>query len=73
MRPALASDSGQEKTLRKRPVEGHKPILFLPRLYENLTGVGEIGECDVAFRLFGEIADGLEAARQRARRVGGNA
>jgi hypothetical protein len=64
----------QEKTLRVRPVEGHKANLFLPRLYENLAGVGEIGECDVVLRLFGEIADGLAAAeRQRARRVRGSA
>ncbi len=48
----------QEKTLRGRSVEGHKRNLFLPRFYENLSGVGEIGECDVVLRLFGEIADG---------------
>ena len=62
-----------EKTLRGRPVDRHKANLFLPRLYENLTGVGEIGECDAVLRLFGENADGLRAARQRARRVGGSA
>jgi hypothetical protein len=54
----LPPNHKQEKTLRGRPVDGHKRNLFLPRFYENLSGVGEIGECDVALRLFGEIADG---------------
>ena len=44
--------------IRVRPVDRHKANLFLPRLYENFACVGEIGECDVVLRLFGEFADG---------------
>ena len=55
--------------------QGVTLLLVVPALVISvLAGVGEIGECDVVLRLFGEIADGSAAAeRQRARRVRGSA
>ena len=48
--------------------------LFFAIVSRNPTDVGDVGECDVARRLRGDLASGHEATeRQRARRVRGSA
>jgi hypothetical protein len=47
---------------------------FFAIVWGNPAGVGDVGECDVARRLRGDLASGATATkRQRARRVRGSA